>query len=584
MMDTQHSGTQMEVSSEIDFASVPRRTMDIDLQQFYENNKLVEEISKEKNYLMDNSLETQSMVSMIANPNAQAMNRRSVTWNIPRLDLIWRSSPYVKRAVDWISSKSLIKGIDINSQDDGVTSKELSMTQQKFKTLYRPMQKVVESGLVYGGSAGLIILNGRQTEEDFMNPLIIKTIKKDQFLGIKPLSRWYQIEPALDKPLITLSDIGEHSGLLDAELLGQPKYYRVNLSGGLSGFSGNNSMEIKTQGFKMQGSRILVHRSWLLLFNPYSLSHIETQIERYWSSSIIETASVDLERHEIIWSATAKSAVKNNIGIVNIDGFDSTLMNEHSKKIVNEKINLMKYTTNHGLIAMGIKDKFMFAQSSLAGNEKAIEQSMRQVATAFGVPVNVLFGSNDVFDEESYLQSLYGVENIQEKELRPSINTLIQIVYRSLFGKQIRNYDFEFKPIMTLTQEQKATVIKIMIEAISVAYEDEAISLLDYQKMLNDVANNPSNIFHQISEEYIDQVLEGDEDGKIITSRTKQIEIAKVLNQLQMQSMSKKEKKKGLSGVKSPESSSVRVKKGGNPNKSEQPLGRNPLNRKKGKE
>ena len=562
----------------MDFSSVPRRALDDSLYD-YQSNKKFEEENKGKKNFFDNSMEAQSVVSQIASPNSLATNRRGITWNIPRLDLIWRSSPYVRRAVEWLSSKPIIKGIDINAQDESVKSKELSATQRELKNYYRPMQKILESGLVYGGSAGLIIVKGRQSEKDYEKPLIINEVKKGDFIGIKPLARWYQIEPALDRALIT--KIGEEYGIYEADLLGQPQFYRVNLSGGLSGFSGMNSSDFKNQKTP-RTHQMLVHRSWLFIFNPYSLSHIETQIERYWSSSIIETASVDMERHEIIWTATAKSAVKNNLGILNIDGFEATLANDYSRKTVNAKIELMKYTTVHGLIALGSKDKFEFAQSSLAGNEKAIDQSMKQISTAFGVPVNVLFGDNVTFDEESHLQSLYGIENMQEKELRPIYNSLIRLTYRNLYGKAIKGYDFEFKTIITMTQKQKAEVIKILLEAVHIAYEDEAISLLDYQTILDNVENNPSNIFHHISEDYIDQVLAGDEDGNMITSRTKQIEIAKVLNQLSMQANAKNEK--GLSGVKSPASSETRVSKGGNPTKSEQPLGRHSLNKEKGKE
>lgn len=555
-----------------DFDLVPRRFLDDDLSH-YTFNKEFEKKQEEQNngkQFFDNTLSLQAGVSNLASPVPMMSNRRSYTWNIPRLDLVWRSSPYVKRAVDWISSKLLIKGIDINTQEESVTTKELNLTQQEFKNLYRPLQKMAESALVYGGGANLIIIKDRQSAEDYMKPLIIGDIKKGEFLGLKPLARWYQIEPAIDQPLVT--QIGEEHGITEADLLGQPMYYRVNLSGGLGGFSGLNG-----KGVMQQGRPILVHRSWLLIFNPYSLSHIETQVERYWSQSIIEVASVDLERHEIIWSATTKSAVKNNIGIVSIDGFESTLANEYSKKIVNEKIELMKYTTNHGLITLGSKDTFSFAQSSLAGNEKAIEQSMKQISTAFDVPVSVMFKDNAKFDEESYLQSLYGVENMQEKELRPSINKLIKIVYKSLFGKKIKSFDFEFKPIVTMTQKQKAEVMKIMGEVLSMAHEDGAIPTKDYIRMLGDLGNNPSNIFHQISEDYIDEILKGDEDGKTITSNTFKIELAKALNQFQQE-------QNGISGVEHPESASGGKSTGGDPTKSKGLFKRNTLNPNKGKE
>jgi len=278
-------------SSEID--NVPQRyVIDYALVD-YKINKDIEEKTKDQKQFFDNSMEAQISASMVSNPISQGTNRRGITWNIPRLDLIWRSSPYVKRSVDWLSSKLLINGIDINSPDRDIESEELSSTQQFFKKLYRPMQKMAEWGFVYGGAGAMIVIKGRQSESDLKKPLDVRTVKKGEFIGLKPLARWYQIEPALDKGLI--SEISEENGIYDADLIGQPEYYRVNFSGGLSGFSGNNSKSIQDNGFKMQGQQYLVHRSWLLIFNPYSLSHIESQIERYWSSSIIETASVDME-------------------------------------------------------------------------------------------------------------------------------------------------------------------------------------------------------------------------------------------------------------------------------------------------
>lgn len=546
---------------------VPRRTLDQDLIDFSYNEKMSEKQKNEKSFF-DNSLNTQALVNAIGSPMPLAQNRRGVTWNIPRLDLIWRTNPYVKRAVRWISSKSLIKGIDINSQDDKITSKELGETQENLMKLYRSLKKMVEHGLVYGGSAGLIVLKGRYGESHFNKPLVLSSVKKGEFEGIKTLARWYQVEPALDKGLVT--EIGEEHGITDPDLLGQPLYYRVNLSGGLSGYTG-------TSRDKPLKHTMLVHRSWLLLFNPHSLSHIETQIERYWSSSIIETAWIDIERHEMIWSATTKSAIKNNLGILKSYGLDTTVMNEHSRKSVSGKISLIKETTNHGIISIGEKDDFQFAQSSLQGNEKALDQSMKQLSNALSAPVNVLFPDITNFDEDSYLQSLYEVEDLQNFELRPIYERLIQIVFKHLYGKKINHFKFEFKPIMTLSQNKKSEVMESMMRVVDMAYQDGFIAQKDGMKMLTDLLDNPSNIFHNISKDYIEQVEKGDENGEIITSNTFKIELAKALNQFQNE-------QKGLSGVESPESGMRGKSEGGNPKKQQRLLKRHSLNKEKGKE
>ncbi len=554
---------------------VPRRTLDDGLVGYMAVQELKEVNQNNPKQFFDNNMVVQQSINMVTSPQPISGSTRAITWNAPALDRIWRRSPYVTRAVDWLSSKLFIKGIDINTHDEAVLSKELDIVQQEIKNLYPSLQKMAENGYVYGGGALLKIIRNKKSKQDLEKPLNIKDIKKGDFEGLRYLARWYQIEPALDYKMIQLEDIGEETGITDANLIGTPMYYRVNLSGGLVGYSGRNDQDIKGSEYKPQGDRLLVHKSWLYIFNPYSLSHIETQIERYWSSSIIEKASVDMERHEIIWSATAKSAVKNNIGIVNIHGYDSTILNEHSKKVMNDKIETMKYTTNHGLLVFGEKDKFAFAQSSLVGNEKAIEQSKKQIATAFGVPVNVLFGENEPFDEETYMQSLFGVENTQEKIVRPIFIDLIKIVYKSQFGKMIKSFYFDFKPIITLSQKSKAEVMNIMIEVLTKAHEAGFISTIDGINMLNDLGNNPSNIFHQLSEDYIDMIKKGAEDGTPITANWFKIELAKALNQFQ---------NKGLSGVESPESSTGRVNKGGDPTKSTKVLPRHSLNKQKGKE
>jgi hypothetical protein len=553
-----------EVQDSLANEFVPRRTLDDDLVYYNDED------DGDKRSFIDNSLATQSAVAQLASPLTSVSNKRGLTWNIPRIDLIWRSNPYVKRAVDWLSSQPLIKGIDINSSDQRMTSQELNMTQQQISKLYRPLQKVLESGIVYGGSAGLIIIKGRQGYEDYKKPLRIDEIRKGEFMGIKPLARWYQIEPALEKGVI--ENIGDEYGIYEADLLGQPLYYRVNLSGGLAGFSGTNAHEVKQSMFKQGGTSFLVHRSWLLLFNPYSLSHIETQVERYWSTSIIETAYVDLERHEILWSATAKSAVKNNLGILNMAGFEVTLANNYSRKVIHDKVNLMKETTAHGLVMLGEKDEFKFAESSMLGNEKALEQSMRQLANAFATPISIMFPGLE-YDGENYLQSVFNIENLQNKEIRPMYNILIPLIYKSLFGKKIKDFDFKFNTIVTLTPTQKAEIMLTMTEVLSTAYQDNGISLMDYQRMLTDMLENPSNLFHQISEEYIEEVKNGTKDGKIRTHATDQVDIARELNQANG----------GLSGVEHP-ASAEGGKSGGDPTKSKGLFKRHVLNREKGKE
>jgi hypothetical protein len=529
-----------------------------------------------KNQFFGDDMTSQIQASSVMTPQSSAQNRRGITWNIPLLEQTWRSSPYAQRAIQWRASNLIIKGVDINTQDDEIDSNELNILQQTLpKKYYRPLKKMFAYGYLYGGSACIKIVRGKTQPDDFLKPFVMKDIAKGDFLGLKTLTRWYQIEPALDKGLV--KEVNEEKGIRYASEIGLPLFYRVNFGGGLSGFSGLNDNQIKRDGHSIQGSQILVHRSWIYIFNPFQLGHIETQVERYWSKSILEVASLDLERHEIIWSATAKSAVKNNLGVLNIDGLDGNIRNAHTNKVINGKLELMKYTTAHGVIALGGKDKFVFADSSLAGNEKAIEQSMRQVSLGFGVPVNVMFSDDSKYNESNYLQCLGVVEDTQKSEVAPIIDDLIQIMSMNLFGKEIGMFSFDFKPILTLTPKQKAEVMKIMIDVLDKAHEGGLIDTLTGMEALQDILNNPSNVFSHLNPEYLDMIRKGTDGGDPITANWFKIEMAKALNQ-------NKDNDKGTAGVENPESSAIRVNKGGDPTKKTSIIKRHSLSPNKGKE
>jgi len=166
------------------------------------------------------------------------------------------------------------------------------------------------------------------------------------------------------------------------------------------------------------------------------------------------------------------------------------------------------------------------------------------------------------------------IEDLQNFELRPIYERLIQIVFKHLYGKKINHYKFEFKPIMTLSQNKKSEVMESMMRVVDMAYQDGFIAQKDGMKMLTDLLDNPSNIFHNISKDYIEQVENGDENGDIITSNTFKIELAKALNQFQNE-------QKSLSGVESPESGMRGKNEGGNPKKQQRLLKRHSLNKEK---
>jgi len=489
-------------------------------------------------------------------------NTRWITFNIPIIDALSRSNPLVKKAVNYLSSKPLINGIDINSAQLG--SEEIYTITNFYKKLYPSLKSWLSKGITYGGSGGLLWFVG-DDNRDLTQPLIISKIKKNSFYGIKPLSRWYQIEPDLQSGLI--QNVDESKGITDARLVGMPEYYNVSLDGGMIG--------------QPKRSQMKVHVSRLLIYNAEMPSYIETQIERYWGASIIELAWNDLNIDNRLWRATTKTAEKNNLGVLNIDGLGlaGAQMSNSAKNRYAGRMSLIKESSTNGVVAIDSKDKFEFASAVLNGYGDILGFNNSRLAGSFKVPVSVLFPGEKSDDEDRlYLQSQAELQDAQEFYIRPALEILLPIIIKSELGKTIKNVYFTFNPIETQTLKDKADMFYTMSQGLEVLKRIGATDTLGVIKMLDDVNKNPLNISQNLNKAYVEKIKADSEKGIYYTDMFEKVEVAKSLNQLQGQG----DEKKGISGIESPESD-VGGAKGGNPKNKEKPLKRNLLNPDKGK-
>jgi len=490
-------------------------------------------------------------------------NSRWITFNIPAIDTLSRSNPLVKKAVNYLSSKPLVNGIDINLSTTKLTSEQMFEILQYDRNLYASKKDILSKGYLYGGAAGLMWFDGQEDAETLKTPLVISKIKKGSFKGIKPLSRWFQIEPALELPLI--GEVGGDTGFEDARVIGMPEFYHVSLSGGLSGDTKN--------------SRFLVHASRLLLFTTETPSYIETQVERYWGASLIELAWNDLLQDKRLWSATTKSAEKNNMGVLKVDGLAlAGSVNKNVRNRIMARMELIKYGSSKNIVPIDAKDEFEFVQAVLSGQSDVLKLNNSRVAGALKVPVSVLYPNSEADKEDSsYIQSLAELNDTQERILRDWYRVLLSVIIKSLTNVTIKNIMFSFNPIETTTLKEKAEVAKLNSETLKNLWDMDGLDEESLIKAIDDIGKDPATISQNISQEYRDFIKEQREKGEFVTSTTKKLEIAEQLNSMKENSSG------GLSGVDNPASELGGKESGGNPKETKKPLKRNVLNPDKGK-
>ena len=501
--------------------------------------------------------------SFDSNRAVGSRNSRWITFNIPAIDALSRSNPFVKKAVNYLSSKPLINGIDINSPRNQLTSEDEIVVLERLKSLYVSLKDVLTKGNTYGGSAGLLWFNG-DTAEDLKKPLSITSIKKKSFMGIKPLARWFQVEPALDRELI--KDVGPGTGFNDARMIGMPMYYNVNLSGGMVGDSNRAEM--------------VVHSSRLLIFNAELPSFIETQIERFWGPSIVELAWNELSKDSRLWSAITKSAEKNNIGVLKIDGLAlASTVNTNVTNRIEARMSLIKRGSAENVIPIDSKDAFEFVTSELNGLSDILTMSNSRTAGAFKVPVSVLFpGVSGDEEDKSYIQSLSELEDVRMRILRVWFDTLLPVIIKSDIGKTVKDVMYSFNPIETQTLKERADMAKTNSDTINNLYNIGAIDQATAIRMVDVLAKDPQYLSQNINEDYKKEILEKAKKGEFVTANSDKIEVAIALNQLQNQNGGK-----GASGVNNPASDNG-GSDGGNPKNSKKPIKKHALNPQKGKE
>jgi len=443
-------------------------------------------------------------------------SNRTISWQIPKLDSIMRDVPYFDKASSWKATRALINGIDLNSIDK--KTEDLTVVKRDLNGLFGALHSIVKWGDYYGGSAGLIVCSDTHDEKDYMAPLIISKMSKGTFKGIKPLSRLYQIQPDLSSGLVT--KVGEEYGIYSADEIGQPLYYRVNLSG---------DMEAKEKYFR-------VHRSRLLLYSSIELTWVEKRIEMYFGPSLLERAYSDFARYESMLAQVNKLAQRSNIPVLNISNLPQASLNgQRFAEFVTSRIKGINFSASAGnLIVLGDKDKEVFDYKTADFQQipEILSHYQRNLAGTLEAPTSELFNTEVEDDANRHLPK---VKEIQERIIRVWFNKLIPIIYKNRFNKNMKDYGFKFKSLEMPTDKEKAEMLKLVVEMIDTLYNDNVVDVESIHHMIIASQDNVSDMFNEITEVYRNYVKSKSDSGEPMNKKSVDIEIAIALNHLQGQ-------------------------------------------------
>jgi phage-related protein (TIGR01555 family) len=479
---------------------------------------------------------------------------RNISWQLPKLDSIMRDVPYFDKASSWKATRVLMNGIDLNSST--AKTEELTITKRKLFDNFSALHAVIKLGDYYGGAGGLIVCDDTQNENDYMQPLVISKMSKGSFKGIKPLSRLYQIQPDLSSDLVTR--VGDDVGIYNADEIGQPLYYMVNLSG---------DTEAKSKYFR-------VHRSRLLLYSSLELSWVEKRIEMYFGPSLLERSYSDFARYESMLAQVNKLAQRSNIPVLNVMNLPQASLNgQRFAEFVTARIKGINFSASAGnMILLGDKDKeeFKYENAEFQQIPEILEHYQRNLAGTLEAPSSELFNTEVEDDAQRHFPKL---REIQEGKVRNWFNKLIPLIYKNEFNKNLKDFGFKFKSLEMTTEKEKSETLKLVVDMLDILYNDNVIDVESMHHMLVASQDNVSDMFNEMTKAYREYAKSKSETGEPMNKLSIDIQLATALNHLQGQGEG------GTNLSHKVESSHAGQQQGGDPAKTKKPTVKLPMSR-----
>jgi phage-related protein (TIGR01555 family) len=344
------------------------------------------------------------------------------------LEWMYRGSWIVGKAIDCIPQDMMKRGITLTGDND---PDEIKRVMRRLRTVWGRVTESLRWGRLYGGCLGVIMIKG----QDPAQPLRLETVRKGSFLNLMVLDRW-MVEPSLED-LVT--DIGSDD-------LGLPRFYRVTADAPAL-------------------PRMSIHHTRVIRFLGVDLPYWQYIAENLWGMSVLERLYDRLTAFDSATTGAAQLMYRADI---------RTYYVENLRKIIaaggdafNALVEQMKHNSvwqsNERMFVIDALDKFERQQYSFTGIPETILQFGMQISGALDIPLVRLFGQSPSglnSTGESDLITYYdGIVQRQEADLRPQLERFLPVVVASEGYKwDPDEHDFEFNPLLTLTDEQKEQI------------------------------------------------------------------------------------------------------------------------------
>jgi len=410
-----------------------------------------------------------------------------LTQNYQLLNSLYRNNWIVRRVVDIIPEDMCRNWITIHTQ---IPPEALDKLNRMWRSK-RLKQKILQGlkwGRLYGGAAGLILIEGH---EDILDqPLDYDTIMPGSFKGLQIVDRWTGVYPSEE----LVEDID------DVEF-GLPAYYLMTLE---------------------DGQVLRIHHSRILRFTGRDLPYWERLAEVHWGLSEVEVVYEELRKRDNTSYNIASLIFLANLRVIKMNDLGQTLAlgDQQAQTDLYNVLQAQNWLmSNMGIYVMDKDDEFQQFQYTFSGLNEIYESFMMDVSGACQIPVTRLFGRSPAgmnATGESDLQHYYEtVQQAQETYLAPALDKLLPVMCMSEFGAIPDDLDYSFNPIRNPSDKDIADLVEQKTNALVNLYNAGIISQKTALQELRQMSDT-TGMFTNITDEQIAAADEGTSPGEVI--------------------------------------------------------------------
>lgn len=365
---------------------------------------------------------------------------------------LYRNNWLARRIVDLIPKDMLKNGWRYESDLTPEQTDKLYKMERLTK-LNASLLQGLNWGRLYGGAAGLMMIEGQDTPEKLAEPLDLDAILPGDFKGLLIVDRWSGVSPMLE----LVEDINSPD-------FGLPSIYRFT--------------------DYPQKTNFEVHHSRIIRFTGDDLPEWEKQAESYWGASVLESCYEELKKRDNTSANIAGLVFLANLRILKMEDLGELLASTPAD-VQRNFYNVVQaqnwLQNNFGVQVLSRDDDFQqFQLNNFNGLNDIYESFMLDVSGAAQIPVTKLFGRSPAgmnATGESDMRNYYDVvEGYQETHLRPQLEKLLPVLCLSALGTMPDDMQIVFNPVETPSEEKMAEAVRWRSDTIFQAHDRALIS------------------------------------------------------------------------------------------------------------